>query len=176
MTELRAVPTAPPPFTSTCRHLAVAWGAASVPYFIGVKSVPEPIVGFLLASVVGVAGGDLEAWAKVRRSQNARSATTILAKADVPILRAPLAVTEPPPANRTSKNRPKLATVDFGRYERCSSETAEIQCPHCGAFAVKTVRLESGELDARCEVCAKRWQLDGSTDLPDVAVRSWLQR
>jgi predicted Zn finger-like uncharacterized protein len=176
MTGLRAVSAASLPFTSICRHLAVASGAASVPYFIGIESVPEPIVGFLIASVVGVAGGELEARAKMRRSPNDRSATTIVAKSQVPTPRAPLAVTEPAPAIRTPKNRPKPATVDFGRYERCNSETAEIQCPHCGAFAVTTKRLDSGVLDVRCEVCATRWQLDGSLDLPDVAVRSWLHR
>jgi hypothetical protein len=176
MTVLRTVPAAARPLAPICRHLAVAWGAASVPYLLGFESVPEPLVTFLIASLVGVAGGEMEARANVRRTPpNTRSFAPISPNPPVPTSRPPTGGTPTPQPNGAPKSRtPRRPVLDFDRYERLGSDVAERQCPHCGAFAVKATRLDDGRLEGRCEVCETRWQLDGSRDRPDVSVRSWL--
>lgn len=172
-----------PAFSSICRHLAVSWGAASVPYLMGVTSVPEPLVTVVGATVVGVAGGIFEARSLEPRGRAAHSATTSVRKPAAPVPPVPPAVVRPP-LTRAPQPEPQLQpqpqpqpqpkSIDLDSYRR-RSDVVEIQCPHCGAFEVIVNHL-GADLDVHCQVCATRWQQGPSLPFPDVAVRSWLHR
>lgn len=174
-------------FSSICRHLAVSWGAASVPYLIGVESVPEPLVTFVGATLIGVIGGLLEARSLEPR---ARAAATSPRKPAASASPVPPAVV-PPPLSRTPQPQPQRQpqrqqqrqpqrqrqpkAIDLERYRR-RSDAVELQCPHCGAFEVVARQLGADAIDAHCAVCATRWQQGRSLSFPDVSVRSWLHR
>lgn len=161
-----------PTFSSICRHLAVSWGAASVPYLIGFRSVPEPVVTIFGATAIGVVGGMLEARSLEPRARVAQPATTGRRNLTVGTPSAPPAMGRTP-LNATRPTQPKRTTIDFDRYSR-NTDAVELQCPRCGAFEVVAERLGAHDLDARCEVCATQWQQGPSLSFPDVAVRSWL--
>jgi hypothetical protein len=137
-------------------YLGVAWAAAALPYLAGGDHLPEPWLAVVVSTAVGAAGACAGTLAATGASAGMVAARRGAA------LAVPLPV--PPPG---IPQRPR-GPIDLSRYR---SPAVEVQCPHCGGFAVEV----TPDARAACHTCRHVWVRNPSAP-PDVIVRSWLHR
>jgi hypothetical protein len=133
------------------RHLSAAWLGAALPYLADLRTLPEPVIAFVVSTGIATAGAVI---ATVQRT-----ATT-----DEP---PDLVFEEPVPEQPAV--RPGL--LDVTAYPAAAPD--ETQCPRCGSFTVNLTATAPDVADARCRNCGTEWRQEPCAP-PDVAVRSWL--
>lgn len=149
------------------RHLSAAWLGAALLYLADLRTLPEPVVAFVVSTGIAIVGAVI---ATVQETPVGRTDTLpgggrpgTTTDEQQPGL-APAQPAQVPPAVRPG-------FLDVTAYPAAAPD--ETQCPRCGSFAVHLSTAASDAADASCRNCGTEWRQEPCAP-PDVVVRSWL--
>lgn len=125
--------------------LSAGWLSIAALYAFDVRPLPEPAIGFALATAVAVTA-PIIGWAGSSPADQSDA--------------------DQPTSDLDVQDRLVPEVVDTAAFDRQNPD--ERQCPHCGGFDVAP-----GPDRAHCLTCGTRWVADRRTP-PDVVVRSFL--